>query len=351
MPIRVLAVAVAGIVEQRGGGCRSGKRPVIADIRPYSAGQGFALGQNRHRGVVPVQPGSAQHMAADQLDERSQRRRAGADPIGHRRDVELYALAGKAFALAIERLMMAVFGIEDHRQQAGAGTPARDGVKGCRRLGDLLAAAAGELLAHGLHDFPSPRHHLQRLGHVLAKFGELAAAARAGGRRRDHHAFAWQVLGKRCPHRLLAGEAAHDGVVLARLGGGGECVFGRACLQLLELQLELIEQLAAALGRWPEALASQFGDDQLQMRDHGLGTRGAGFGLLAGRALGDQRRFECVDPVGENVGCNRHERNSTIIARHCDDLAHWVSQLVAPYPTASGRQVCCGLRQSIPSSM
>ena len=180
---------------------------------------------------------------------------------------------------------------------------------------------------------------------------ELAAAARAGGGRRDHHAFAWQVLGKRCPHRLLAGEAAHDGVVLARLGGGGERVFGRACLQLLELQLELIEQLAAALGRWPEALASQFGDDQLQMRDHGLGTRGAGFGLLAGRALGDQRHLECVDPVGENVGCNRHERDLTIIARHCDDLAQWVSQLVAPYPTACGRQVCCGLRQSMPSSM
>ena len=142
-----------------------------------------------------MQPGSAQHMEPDQRDERGQIRRAGADPIGHRRDVEIDALPGQAFALAVERLMMAVLGVEDHRQQAGSSTPAGDGMKGCRRLSDLLAAAAGELFADGLHDFPLPRHHFQRLGHVLAKFGQLAAAARAGSRRRDHHAFARQVLG------------------------------------------------------------------------------------------------------------------------------------------------------------
>jgi hypothetical protein len=49
-------------------------------------------------------------MAPDQLDQRGQRRRAAADPIGHRRDVEIDALAGKAFALAVEWLMMAVLG-------------------------------------------------------------------------------------------------------------------------------------------------------------------------------------------------------------------------------------------------
>ena len=159
------------------------------------------------------------------------------------------------------------------------------------------------------------------------------------------------MLGKGRPHRLLAGEAGYDGPILTGLGLGGEFVFGRARLQLFELQLELVEQLAAALGRWPEALALQFGDDQLQMRDHGFGAGSAGFRLPAGRALGDQRRFKGVDPFGENVGCNRHERDSTTIARHCDDLAQWVSQLVAPYPTACGRHVCCGLRQSMPSSM
>ena len=63
-----------------------------------------------------MQPGSTQHMPPDQLDQWRQACRAGADPIGHRRDVELDALAGKAVALAVERLVMAVFGVGDHRQ-------------------------------------------------------------------------------------------------------------------------------------------------------------------------------------------------------------------------------------------
>jgi len=43
------------------------------------------------------------------------------------------------------------------------------------------------------------------------------------------------------------------------------------------------------------------------MRDHRLGTRGAGFGLLAGRALGDQCGLKRVDRIGDNVGCDRHK--------------------------------------------
>ena len=152
----------------------------------------------------------------------------------------------------------------------------------------------------------------------------------------------WQ----RGAHRLFAGEARHDRAILA---GGGEFVFTGA--RLLELELELMEELGAALGRWPEALAPQFGDDQFEMRHHGLGPSGPGLGLLAGLALGGQCCFERVDPVGENVGCDRHGRDSTTVAGHCDQLAQWVSQLVAPYPTACGRQLCSGLRQSMPSSM
>ena len=56
-------------------------------------------------------------------------------------------------------------------------------------VGDRIAGAAGELLAHGLDHLSVPRHHLQRLGDVL----------------------------------------------------------GRARLQLLELRLELIEQPAAGI--------------------------------------------------------------------------------------------------------
>ena len=64
-------------------------------------------------------------------------------------------------------------------------------------------------------------------------------------------------------HRLLAGETGDDSP-LQRTWLGSEFVFCRARLQLLEPQLELVEQLAAALGRGSEALAPQFGDDSLR---------------------------------------------------------------------------------------
>jgi hypothetical protein len=96
------------------------------------------------------------------------------------------------------------------------------------------------------------------------------------------------MFGKGRPHPLLAGEAGHDGAVLAGLGSD-EFVFCGTRFELLELQLALVEQLAAAFGGLPEMLALQFGDHQLQMRDHGLGPRGTGFRRLAGRALGTSR--------------------------------------------------------------
>ena len=92
-------------------------------------------------------------------------------------------------------------------------------------------------------------------------------------------------------------------------------------------------------------------DDQFEMRDHRLSASGAGLGLLASLALGDQRRFERVGPVRENVGCDRHGGDSTTVADHCNGLALWGVNLSHPYPAACGRQLCSGWRQSMPSSM
>src|SRR5512133_3078786 len=75
--------------------------------------------------------------------------------------------------------VIAVLGIEDHRQQPGAGPAAGDGMERRRRLGDLLARPAGELLADGLDHLPLPGDHLQRLGDILAQLNQLALAARA----------------------------------------------------------------------------------------------------------------------------------------------------------------------------
>jgi hypothetical protein len=127
-------------------------------------------------------------VAPDQLDQRHQRGGTGADPIRQGRGVELDALAGVARALPVERLVLAELGIQDHRQQARPGASANDRMERRRRLRDRLAATAGELLPYRLDHFPLSWHHLQRLGNILAQLGQLAATARAGTRRSDHHA-------------------------------------------------------------------------------------------------------------------------------------------------------------------
>ena len=71
--------------------------------------------------------------------QRAQRALHGADMIGQRRDVEIDALAGIALALPVERLVLAVLGVKDHRQQARPDVAARDDMERRRRLGDLLA--------------------------------------------------------------------------------------------------------------------------------------------------------------------------------------------------------------------
>ena len=79
-----------------------------------------------------------------------------------------------------------------------------------RRLADLLAVAAGELLADVLDHLPLPRDHLQRLGDVLAQLAQpRAAAAQAGGRAGLDHPLARQMLGEGLARRALAGEGHH----------------------------------------------------------------------------------------------------------------------------------------------
>ena len=244
-----------------------------------------------------------EHVAADQLGERAQHGRAGADMIGQGRDVEVDALAGIGLALPVQRLVLAVLGIKDHRQQARPDMAPRNDMERRRRLGDLLARPAGELLAHGLDHLPLPRHDLQRLGDGLAELGELAAAARTRARAGDHDTLARQMRRERRPDRLLAGERVHRRTADRH---SGDLVLGRAGRGFLELQLQLVEQLAAALGGLPVLLAPQLGDLQLVVGDHRLGARGPCLGLLACLALGRQGRRQCGDLRGRVVG-RRHE--------------------------------------------
>src|SRR6516162_6409500 len=95
----------------------------------------------------------------DHLIERPQCGRTGADMVGHGRDGELDPLACKLLALPVERLMVGIFVDKDHRQQARPGKAARDRVERRRRLRDLLASPAAELLPHMLGYEPLPWHY------------------------------------------------------------------------------------------------------------------------------------------------------------------------------------------------
>jgi len=182
-----------------------------------------------------------------------------------------------------------------------------------RRLADLLAVAAGELLADALDHFPLPRNDLQRLGDVFAQLAQpRAATALADRRPRLDHPLARQMLGEglaRWPH---AGEGRHIGGV--RDGPlGGYLVLGRRSLELLEDQGHLIEQLHAAFRALTIELAGQLGDLQPLVRDQSLIVGGLGLGHRQfGRdprcpgALGDQRRLQRGDIVGEVIGHLHH---------------------------------------------
>jgi hypothetical protein len=258
-----------------------------------------------------VQTLAGEPVTADQFDERRQARGASADPVRQGRHVELDAFPGKRFALPVERLVLAKLGVQDHRQPARPGPRAGDDVKGCGRLGDPLAGPAGELLAHGLDHFPVPRHDLEGLGDVLAEFDQPAAAARAARRRRHHHPLAWQVGRQRCPHRFLTGKATYCGGV--RFGRpSGDLVFSGAGFQLLELQFQLIEQLAAALGRLPKPLALHFGNQQLEIGNHGLGAGRARLRLLPCGTLCQQGGLQRGNVVGQ--GFERHKPDYPILS-------------------------------------
>jgi len=177
--------------------------------------------------------------------QRAQRRRAGADLVGERRQAQIDPFSRVALALPIQRLMLAELLEQDHRQQVRASEAARRHMERRRRLGDRLTLAAGEPLAHRLDHLPLPGHDLQRLGHVLAELRQLGrTAAGAALRRRNHHPLARQMLRKRLAGRPTALKRLDD----RRRRGilGRQLVLGRVGLGVLQLHFQLVEQALLA---------------------------------------------------------------------------------------------------------
>ena len=161
--------------------------------------------------------------------------------------------------------------IGDRREQAGSSPSAGDDVEGRGWLADLLAVAAGELLADGLDDLPLTRNDLQGLGNILAQLAQPRSAAAITGRRRiDDDPLSWQMVGE--------GGSGSWGLALKACNAGcagdglfcGQFILGGCSLKLLELQFHLVNQACASLGLGAVELALHLGDDQLLIGDQGL---------------------------------------------------------------------------------
>ena len=289
---------------------------------------------------------------------------AGTYLVCQRRQAQGHALASVAFGLAVERLMLTVLLEQDYRQQAGAGPAAGHDVVRRRRLADVLAVAARELLAHRLDHLPLAGNDLQRLGDVLSELRQARAATAGAGRRPGNdHPLARQMFGERLACRALAGEG-RDGRGPRHRVLGGQLILGRRGFEFLELQLELVKQPGAALGTLAEAIAVELLDPQLEVGDQSLvvGDLGPQRGSFRRHRHGmrtrcDEQPLQALGIIGQEID-RRHRvytraqtRRLVVNSMRADSIRRTgVCEAKRPQPASSGRQVCCGWRQSIPSS-
>ena len=221
--------------------------------------------------------------------ERGESSNPGTDMVGQGGDVEIDAFPGVAFALPVERLVLPILLEQDHRQQAGADSGTRDDVEGSRRLRELLAIPAGELLAHGLPHKPAARDDVEGLGNHLADLGEPAApAASAGHGRRHDQSLARQMRRQGTACWLLPDMGRDD---RARSSVRGRLVLGGGFLEFGQLELELVDEPLAALAGLAELLAPRLGEQQPQPLDLQRGGRDQRLGLVPGLALGQDHRM------------------------------------------------------------
>ena len=235
--------------------------------------------------------------------------------------------------------MIGVFVDQDHRQQARPGEAARDRMEWSRRLADLLAGPAAELLAHVLGHEPLPRHHVERLGDVLADLRELAAAAARAARRRGmHDAPARQMRRESC--RRVAWRRVKPCTWTARRLAPSASSSPAAAASLLELQFQLIEQPLAALRARTELSRFIFAITQLQLLDQRLGAWTSLRARLDQRSPSARRRRREDESV-RSRSCTRHAITIALICAPLESTSQIHNAAFSPPPC--GRHVCCGI--------
>ncbi len=265
----MLAGAVARIEERRGGRVAPVEGLIVAHIGPQPSSARLALRQHRHSGVVGMDAFGRKHVLADRLDQRHQRCRRGAHPVGQCRDIEIDPLARIGRALAIERQVRAYLANSTCVSSAG---PARPRAIGCEGAGGWVIASQARQENFSRTCWITFHWRGTTSNVSVTSSPELAqhpATARAGGRRGIDDAIARQMIRQRTARRLLAFEPAHlDRIDVRRLRRDlGRCFsFGGSLFQAGKLQLELLDQ-RTPLGRLSKALVAQLGDGELQLRD------------------------------------------------------------------------------------
>ena len=250
------------------------------------------------------------HKAKERIECRADR----AHRVGHGRQRDRHAFQGITLGLTVQWLVLAELLEHDHRQEARPRPAPRDDMERRRRLRDLLALPAGELLANRLDHLPLTGRRFQRARHILAEFAQAAAPAAFACRRRvDHHALAGKMVGERIAIRTFARKSGDR-------GGSGDSLFGRklvfcrAGFQLFEGERQLVDKPRRALRPLPVDLTLQFRDPKLLLRDqrHIFRSFRAGDRQFRGdfQALGlrnGQRRFQGGVFSGKNGASGIHE--------------------------------------------
>ena len=168
MALRMLAFAIAGVIEHRRRRRCPAERLVVTDIDPASRGIGLALGQHRHGRVITMQAFGRHDMRRDEAQHRIERGATRSHGVGHRREADRHAFQSIAPGLPVQRLMLAELLEQDHRQEAWACPAPGDRLERGRRLADLLAIPAGVLFSYGFDRLRLARDHFQGAGHILA---------------------------------------------------------------------------------------------------------------------------------------------------------------------------------------
>ena len=123
--------------------------------------------------------------------------------------------------------------------------------------------------------------------------------------------------------------------------------FSRVLFEIGKLKLKLLDQCSPFRGLTKPFMA-QLGDDELQLLDHQRQRLRCRFCCGARGALGQQHRFQRRDIVRKRIISAHHQHGITKCCS-CVNLRPCSDSQYRDQPAAWGRQVCCGMRQSMPS--